>query len=245
MTIALVSIGATVIVIMDYLMWMRMLRVLRSLSLTPDGTAFTGRCSRWQVQTFTGRVASENRYTSVSSTSGYSSTSGSSTKTTVHQELMLVDGTGRRHKATLSDMGARIFTGQVVTHCWATSGHERVTFAALNHSTRQQQVSEDGLGRIIWGSDALMLPWAAVSWMSFIGIPQVIVFIIFYYRRISAFKRSGVDALWAATAPAPAPVPGQDLGRDLPAHRPDRARPAQDRRRPRGAHRRARSSPGT
>ena len=38
-------------------------------------------------------------------------------------------------------------------------------------------------------------------------------------------------------------VPGPDLRRDLPAHRPDRARPAQDRRRPRRPHRRRRSSP--
>ena len=38
------------------------------------------------------------------------------------------------------------------------------------------------------------------------------------------------------------PVPGQDLGRDLPAHRPDRPRPAQDRRHPRRPHRRRRGS---
>jgi hypothetical protein len=187
------------IVIADCLMWIRALRAVRSLSLNPDGTAFTGRGRRWQVQTFTGRVASANSYTTVSGSSD-------NVSSTVHQTLLLVSGTGEQHNATLSGMGG-IFAGQVVTHCWAASGRKQVTFAALNHTTRQQYVSREGLVSIARGSDVLLLVWVAVSWVSMAGIPQFIVFAAICYRRIWAFERSGTDALWAATAPIAAVTP--------------------------------------
>jgi hypothetical protein len=196
------SIGLLVIaiIIVDCLMWVRALRVVRALSLTPDGTAFTGASRQWQVQTFTGRVTSVNMYTTISGTSEH-------TTSTTHQTLLLVDRVGGQHNVTLSGMSAGIFAGQVVTHCWAASGHKQVTFAALNHSTRQQYVSKIGLNSIARAIDVLVLVWAAVSILSVVGIPQFIVFAVIFNRAIGAFERSGAGALWTATAPIAAMTP--------------------------------------
>jgi hypothetical protein len=189
-----IAIIVIAIIIVDCLMWVRALRVVRALSLTPDGTAFTGAGRHWQVQTFTGRVTSVNMYTTSSGTSEH-------TTSTTHQTLLLVDRAGGQHNATLSGVSAGIFAGQIVTHCWAASGHKQVTFAALNHSTRQQYVSKDGLNSIAKAIDVLVPVWAAVSFLSMVGIPQVIVFAVIFKRAIGAFERSGTSALWTATAP--------------------------------------------
>jgi hypothetical protein len=112
-----------------------------------------------------------------------------------HQALLLVNAAGEQHNATLSDRGADVFTGQVVTHCWGADGRQQVTFAVLNHTTRQQHVSGSGL--------TLMSGYYPMSMSPFRAIRALRA----CHEAISAFERSGTEALWAATAPVAAVTP--------------------------------------
>jgi len=195
------------VVLFNIPMLLRVLRTFSPLAIDRGASRFTGRYSGWRVSTFTGKVAAANAYTTTTTTTTYQQSAYShipdqqvTTRTDVHQSILLVDAAGRQSSFKLVNFGAQIFGGQVVTVCWADRGRKQWTFATLNHSTRRQAIPGSVLNKIAMPRHGLMIFWIFVSCFTIVGIPVAGAFALLNRRQLRRFGQSGVQPLWASTA---------------------------------------------
>jgi hypothetical protein len=182
--------------------------LVNPLQVDPSGTRFAGRYRRWQVSTLTGRVVGANTYNTMSAHTTYDGYGDRrvNVSTSVHSALLLVDAAGQQHSLTLTNFGAEVWDGQIVTVCWAVRGSKNILFAVLNHSTRRQF-----LGRR-WGCiDRIAVPrvgfatfWAIISAITLIGLIPVMAWAVTLRLQMRRFVNTGITPLWTNTGPVAA-----------------------------------------
>ncbi len=177
--------------------------LVNPLRVDPSGARFAGRYRRWQLSTFTGRVAGTNTYTTTTTRTVYDGDYGRRTSVSnrVHNSLLLVDAAGQQHSVTLTNFSVEVWDGQIVTVCRAVRGRKNIVFAVLNHSTNIQFAGPR------WGCiDRIAVPrvgfatfWAIVSAITVIGLIPALAWAVTLRRQMRHFVKTGIKPLWAST----------------------------------------------
>jgi len=187
--------------------------LVNPLAVDPSGTRFLGRYARWEIRTFTGRVAGANTYTTTTTRTVYTENQYTATgydrsvytSSNVHNSLLLVDATGQQHSFTVTDFGVEAWGDQIVSGCWAVKGKKSILFAVLNHSTRRQFTKRwHCIDKIAVPRIGFATFWAIVSAMTIIGIIPALAWAVTLRMQLRRFINHGINPLWTSTGAAAA-----------------------------------------
>jgi hypothetical protein len=186
--------------------------LLRPLAVDPSGTRLAGHYRRWELRSVTGRILDTNAHSTTVVSSNYQASQFNvSSKSYLHQMLLLEDAAGQQHSFAMTNFYLQVFNGQVVSIGVAIRGKKQFPIAVLNHSTRLQFVAgRSVLDKIVVPRAPLLTLWVIAS-IIFLVIgnlligPVIAFFSLFFFaltnrRQRRRFGRSGLGALWTSTA---------------------------------------------
>ena len=222
-TTASTSSGAAVVIAMTFfallfclpLIWY-VIWIWRPLRVNSSAT---GLRRGWRLAHVTGAVLASQRHSQTTVTTEYGGVPGSpydtvrtSVRTDVFDTLNLGLADGRNTTVQVVNFNVSAFPGQVVSFWTALKGSRVFTFAVLNHTTRQQNVNDQQVFKIMLSPAlqivfviyliGLVLPISFLSVFGGAGVPfllwfvLLILFLIGQRRVRRKFGAKGMATIW-------------------------------------------------
>ena len=205
------------------------IRIWRPLRV--DSSA-TGLSRGWRLTHVTGTVLASQRHSQTTVTTHYGGVqgnpygvSGTSVRTDVYDTLNLRLADGGQTNVEVVNFNVSAFPGQVVSFWTAQKGSHVFTFAVLNHTTRQQNVNDQQVFKIMLSPAlqivfviylfGLVIPIGFLSVFGGAGVPLLLWFVLLILFLIGQrkvrrqFDQKGMATIWQVSQAEAQPMLSQ------------------------------------